>query len=238
MILDRAVPDLRERATTLVELMDDPACDLKALRRTYRRFAWVNAVVASWRGTYRDLIRPLLSATEPRTLLDVGCGGGDVSRALARWAARDGLLLDVTGVDPDARAHDFATSVPSPGVRFVAARVEDLTERYDFVISNHVLHHLDDLRGFLEATSARARAMTIHSDIERTRYGYGLFAGGTALAWPLLRRSFIRADGLTSIRRSYRAAELRSAVGREWRVIRRVPSRYLLVRVSKPSAGP
>lgn len=228
------MPDLRRRATHLAEFMDDPDCDRRMLDRTYRRFTYVNAVVASWRATYRDVLRPLLSASEPRTLLDVGCGGGDVSRALARWARRDGLLLEVTGLDPDARAQEFAASVTSHGVRFVAARVEDLDERYDFVISNHVLHHLDDLAGFLESTHARARVMTIHSDIERSRAGYLAFAAGTALAWPLLRGSFIRADGLISIRRSYTARELRRTVGEGWRVIRRFPSRYLLVWVSRP----
>lgn len=226
--------ELRTRSTHLAELMDDPGCDRRALDRTYRRFPYVNAVVSGWRATYRDVIRPLLSASEPRTLLDVGCGGGDLSRALARWAAHDGLLLDVTGVDPDARAQEFAASVDSPGVRFVTARVEDLGDRFDFVISNHVLHHVDDLDGFLASTSALARVLTVHADIERSRGGYAAFAAGTALAWPLLRGSFIRADGLTSIRRSYRARELRALIGGDWRVIRRFPSRYLLVRVSRP----
>lgn len=228
--------DLRRRATHLTEFMDDPDCDRRMLDRTYRRFTCVNAVVSGWRATYRDVIRPLLSTTEPRTLLDVGCGGGDLSRALARWARRDGLLLEVTGVDPDARAHDYATALPSHGVRFIAARVEDLEERYDFVISNHVLHHLDDLEGFLQATHARARVMTIHADIERSRGGYLAFAAGTALAWPVLRGSFIRADGLISIRRSYTARELRRAVGSGWRVVRRLPSRYLLLRVAGAGA--
>src|SRR5690606_26301209 len=96
---------LRVREPHLVELMDDPACDEAALRRTYAGFRVLNPIVAGWRRTYRRLIRPLLSATEERTLLDVGCGGGDVTRALARWAARDGMRLRVTGIDPDPRAY-------------------------------------------------------------------------------------------------------------------------------------
>ncbi|MCW4385139.1 methyltransferase domain-containing protein [Salinibacterium sp. SYSU T00001] len=229
--------DLSTRSTHLAELMDDADCDRAALDRTYRRFLYVNAVVSGWRATYRDVIRPLLSATETRTLLDVGSGGGDLSRSLARWAARDGLRLEVTGVDPDPRAQEFAASVASPGVRFVTARAEELDEQFDFVISNHVLHHVDDLEGFLASTSARARVLTVHADIERSRFAYRAFATGTTLAWPALRGSFIRPDGLTSIRRAHRAAELRERLAdTDWRVIPRIPAHYLLMRVSRARA--
>src|SRR5699024_7840642 len=46
------------------------------------------------------------------TVLDIGCGGGDVACALARWARRDGVDLRVTGIDPDPRAHDWARRRP------------------------------------------------------------------------------------------------------------------------------
>jgi SAM-dependent methyltransferase len=100
-----ALPFLRLRASDAVELMDDPDCDPEILSRTYDYFRYVNAAVSGWRGVYRREIRPLLSTARESTLLDIGSGGGDVARALARWAARDGLLLTVTAIDPDARAH-------------------------------------------------------------------------------------------------------------------------------------
>ena len=45
-------PDLRHRDTELTELMDDPACDEAALRRTYARFRVVNRLIAGWRATF------------------------------------------------------------------------------------------------------------------------------------------------------------------------------------------
>ena len=45
--------DLSRRETDLVELMDDPDCDLDALRRTYAHFSTVNRLVAGWRPLYR-----------------------------------------------------------------------------------------------------------------------------------------------------------------------------------------
>lgn len=228
-----------QRMPQLVELMDDPHCDLDALRRTYAGFGMLNPVVAGWGATYRRLIRPVLSASEPRTLLDVGSGGGDLARRLSRLARRDGLLLEVTGADPDARAHEYASAHPAPGVRFVRAFAGEIGEEFDFVVSNHVLHHVDDIPGFLGETRRLARVMTVHSDISRSRAASLAFGALTAPFFPapfalgpVRGGSFIRPDGLVSIRRSYTPEELRTAAGPGWRVIAQNPTRLLAVAVA------
>ena len=211
--------------------MDDPHCDPDKLANTYANFRFVNAVVSGWRGMYRRDIRPALSRSRESTLLDVGGGGGDVARSLARWAARDGLRLRITAIDPDARAHAYATSLPAvPGLTFRRALSSDLAVeglRFDFVISNHVLHHLtgDQLGGLLADSERLATSRVLHADIERSRIGYLGFGLGT---WPLFRRSFIRDDGLTSIRRSFTVPELREVVPPGWQVTREHPSRLVL----------
>lgn len=222
---------LPEREPHLAELMDDPACDEAKLRRTYAGFRVLNPVVAGWRRTYAHLLRPLLSRVEERTLLDVGSGGGDVARSLARWARREGLRLRVTGIDPDPRALDYARSLPPvTGVTFARAWLHEVDELFDFVVSNHVLHHLDDVRPFLAESAERARVMSVHSDLARSRGAYAAFG---VLSAPFFPGSFIRADGLTSLRRSYTEAELRALVPDGWRVIPQHPSRLLAVGVAR-----
>jgi 2-polyprenyl-3-methyl-5-hydroxy-6-metoxy-1,4-benzoquinol methylase len=226
-----ARPSLRVRAQDAVEIMDSPLCDPVRLTRTYRDFRVVNAVVSGWRQIYRRSIRPALSTTTETTLLDVGSGGGDVSRSLARWAARDGLRLTVTGIDPDARAHVFATGRPMvAGLSFRRALSSELVAegaRFDFVISNHVLHHLRaaELNGLLGDSQALARRRVVHADLERSTLAYLGFGLATR---PFFRQSYIRPDGLTSIRRSYTAGELRAAAPAGWTVTRGRPSRLVL----------
>lgn len=220
---------MRAREPHLVELMDDPECDERTLRRTYAAFRVLNPLVAGWRRTYRTLIRPLLSDESERSLLDVGSGGGDVARSLARWAARDGLQLRVTGIDPDARAHAYADALPTiAGVTFRQAWLHEIDEQFDFVVSNHVLHHLDDVPAFLTESAQRARVMSVHSDLARSRFGYAAFG---VLSAPFFPGSFIRPDGLTSLRRSYTVAELRQVVPSGWRVVPFAPSRLLAIGV-------
>ncbi|PWD52302.1 methyltransferase [Serinibacter arcticus] len=217
--------------------MDDPDCDAEALRRTYGAFVVVNRLVAGWRAVYVRRLRPLLSSSRTTTLLDIGSGGGDVPRALAGWAARDGLRLDITAIDPDPRAIEFATALPPvPGVRFRALRSGDLVAegaRFDVVTSNHLLHHLDPdaLAGLLADSAALALRLVVHDDIARSRLAY---AGYWALTLPLTRvgrphAPFVRDDGLVSIRRSFTPTELAAVLPTGWRV-ETAPFRVLAVR--------
>lgn len=225
-------PDLSRRGVGLVELMDDPGCDLGLLNATYRAFPVVNGLVAGWRRAYLRRLRPLLSADVTTRLLDLGSGGGDLARALAGWARRDGLALEVVAVDPDERAHAFAASCPvPPGVEFRRASSADLVaagETFDVVVSNHVLHHLDDeARAAVLDDSARlASRLVLHADIERARGAYLAYRAAT---WPWRTRSFVHVDGLLSIRRSFTADELVDVAPPGWRVVRQWPFRLLLV---------
>lgn len=222
--------------------MDDPFCDLAMLERTYERFGLVNAVVSGQRDVYRRWIRPRLrrraAVGDVGRLLDVGTGGADLPRRLLRWARADGLPLEVVAIDPDERAIDFARrSPPMPGLELRPVSTRALAvagEWFDVVTSNHVLHHLTGQElGALLADSERLVApggVAAHGDIERTRYGYAAFWLGTLPFEPnVLRGSFIRPDGLTSIRRSHTAAELAGALPAGWRVRRGFPSRLEVV---------
>lgn len=225
------LPDLTRRDLRATERMDDPECDVPALERTYAQFRVINAVVAGWRAAYRHHLRPVLRRDRPTTALDVGCGGGDISRSLLRWARRDGFDLRITGIDPDPRAHAWARrQPPTPGLRFRRALSSELVERgehFDLVFSNHLLHHLDEhqFAELLADSEQLATARVIHSDIARSPVAYALFSVGT---WPLFPGSFIREDGLVSIRRSYTPAELRAQVPPAWQVTAPPPWRTLL----------
>jgi 2-polyprenyl-3-methyl-5-hydroxy-6-metoxy-1,4-benzoquinol methylase len=225
------LPDLTRRATALSELMDDPDCDPALLAATYARFAGVNRLVSGWRGIYRSRIRPVLDPVRPTTILDIGFGGGDVPLAIARWARSDGLSVRITAIDPDERSLTFVRGAWSDSpVTFRRAHSSELVaggERFDIVLSNHVLHHLDaqTLTSLLADSAALAGNQVLHNDLERSTLAYAAYGLAT---WPGRRGSFLHVDGLRSIRRSYRSDELHALTPPGWTVERRFPMRLLL----------
>ncbi|MFB9994434.1 class I SAM-dependent methyltransferase [Deinococcus oregonensis] len=224
------------RAAELRERMDEPDCDLATLHRTYAQFAVVNTLVSGWRQVYMRHLRPQLTrlhkaSTQPASLLDIGSGGGDVPRRLAYWAARDGFQLQITAIDADARAVAYASSLPpQPGLSFRQAFSGDLVQegqQFDFITSNHLLHHLTapELAALLDDSQRLCRGTVIHSDLERSALAYAAFGVGIG---PWFRGSFIREDGMLSIRRSFTAPELANIAPQGWRVQRQWPYRTLL----------
>ncbi|GAB14141.1 putative methyltransferase [Arthrobacter globiformis NBRC 12137] len=104
---------------------------------------------------------------------------------------------------------------------------------YDVVISNHVLHHLaaKELQQFLDDSAGLARRLALHNDLTRSAAAYALFSAG---ALPLT-GSYIRGDGLTSIRRSYTVPELAAVLPAGWTVEPHSPFHCLLTYRRRPA---
>ncbi|KAF2412587.1 methyltransferase [Microbacterium sp. B35-04] len=222
------------RDERLVELMDDPECDPDRLRATLRRFGTINRLVSGWGAVYRRTLAPHLATLgRPARVLDIGSGGGDLVVRLAAAGRRDGLDVQWTGIDPDPRSHEVALERGSvEGVTFRCAEAATLVAEghtFDAVLSNHVLHHLGaDLPAFVAESLELSRGLVLHSDIERSRLAYGLYAIGIT---PFAPGTFLRTDGLRSIRRSYTATELAAvldeAMPGTWTVQTPAPFRVL-----------
>jgi 2-polyprenyl-3-methyl-5-hydroxy-6-metoxy-1,4-benzoquinol methylase len=235
------MPFLAQRRTEIKELMENPDCDQRKLHNTYRQFRAINTLVSGWGRIYRCHLRPSLRAAANAqgcaTLLDIGFGGGDIPLRLARQARRDGIPLELTAVDQDPRALDYVRQFPtSSGIGFRDTSLSDLLargERFDVVISNHLLHHLPEsgLADFCDQTRQLGRRFVLHSDIVRSTFAYLAFAAFTS---PFFHGSFIVPDGLMSIRRSFTHRELVDAAPSGWTVARAFPCHQLLIYRPQP----
>lgn len=222
---------LSERNTELNEIMDDPNCDVDLLYNTYRQFRTINRLLSRWNAIYKSEILPALKPSGHNTLLDIGFGGGDIPLKLARWAQNDGFNLQVIAIDPDPRAFDYVSHLDTPNnIEFLQCGIDDIDsnrQQFDFVISNHLMHHLknDELLTILNQAKKLSRGRILFNDIRRDDIGYLLF---NVIPRPFFRNSFVVEDGLQSIKRSFTPKELSKLVPQDFTVKNIFPFRILL----------
>jgi len=223
---------LKHRNSELQELMDDPDCDPAKLSNTYRQFWWINRFLSKWNRIYKKDISPILNQQNgSASLLDIGFGGGDIPLHLDKLAKSDGFQLQITAIEADERSFNFVRKLDTPSnIEFKNILSTDILKqgkKFDFVISNHVLHHLDEimLQSICKESEQLALKKVIFNDLERNYWAYFLFFFLSKL---LFWNSFVSIDGLISIRRSYTFKELTQLAPKGWKVRRLFPFRLVL----------
>jgi 2-polyprenyl-3-methyl-5-hydroxy-6-metoxy-1,4-benzoquinol methylase len=218
------------------ELMDDPKLDPETYHAVLADLAKVNRFTFAYRPTL-DFLSRAVGKRSHFTLLDVGFGDGDMLRRIARWAERQGIVVELTGVDlnPGSKAAAEMKAAPGTPIRFLAGDYADLAgERWDFAISSLVAHHMNhpELVAFLRFMGREARAGWFVNDLHRHGFAYlGFPILAAVMGWhPIVRR-----DGQTSIARSYRPGEwpplLKEAGVEGARVRRRFPFRLCVEKI-------
>ena len=238
-------PDMRFRNTTDKEKMERVNADPDQFYRSIRQFRWINALFSASRRLLREHFFPIMERDPKRvyTLLDVGAGGCDIAMWVAREARNRGLMLDITALDNDPRILPIASKAVRdfPEIRIVEGNALDFSElgSFDFIFSNHLLHHLDwdEIRIFLRQILARTRLGFVMNDLKRSRWAY---LGCTVLLGLSARRSFAFHDGRLSIRRGFLPGELRDFATRNFpnariQVVETFPARVVLSGRMAPS---
>ena len=204
----------------LSEWMEEP-CAYEEFRECLRDLAQVNRVTFAYRPTLHWLdglmehIGPpdSLAPGAPLHIVDVGCGGGDMLRRIARWAKARRLPVRLTGIDLNPYAARAAREFTGPGgldtpIRWVTGDAFSLEADapMDVVLSSLFTHHLPDseIVRFLEWMERVSVRGWFVNDLHRERLPYHAFKLLAAAArW----HRFVRHDGPVSIRRSFRAED-------------------------------
>jgi len=196
------------------ELMDDPALDAGEHLEALTALARINAIsrtAAQFAATIRRLVPAARVGRAPIHVVDVACGGGDVTIDLTR---RLGPGYRVTGIDMSPRAVERATEQAArSGVSTASFTVCDVlaapVPRCDVAVSSLFFHHLDDgpAADVLRAMATSAAVGGVVSDLVRSRRGLAL----AYLATHVLTASRVaRLDGPLSVRAARTLAEYRT----------------------------
>lgn len=194
------------------EWLDGTDIDPAELDRALRDLARFNRTFLGHHLVLRWLGRAIRSVSKgiPLTVVDVGCGYGDLLRAIRHWSRRHALELKLVGVDLNPETIRIARTVTDPAdrIEFRVANIFELglTMPVDFMISSLVAHHLSDTEicEFLGMMEAVVRRGWLVYDLERHRLLYH-FIGLAARLGRL--HPMVGKDGQISVRRSLTRAE-------------------------------
>ena len=195
--------------STADERMDTDCADYSDYARCLADLTRVNQVTLTHGPVLAWLARET-KALSAFSLLDVGCGQGDLLRRIRRWSAARGLQARLEGIDRNPWSLRAAAEA-TPADASIAWHSGDIfqfqpREPYDFVVSSQFTHHLADadIVRFIGWMEQNAKCGWFVADLRRhwfPYYGFGLLA--TLAGW----HRFVRYDGRVSIARSFRAAE-------------------------------
>jgi SAM-dependent methyltransferase len=212
------------------EQMDDPALEEDLHAQALRGLARLNLLSATAALFWKPL-RRLLEERGRLRVLDLACGGGDVTLALRR---RAGSALEIEGCDKSPTALEHARAQAhrrGAEVRFFEHDVleGELPGGYDLYICSLFLHHLEEGQAVdLLARMARADALLVH---DLARCGPGLLL--SRLVPPLITRSrVVHGDAVLSVRNAFTPGEIGAMAERAGldgvRVSRHWPYRFLI----------
>ncbi len=199
--------DFSRRASPreLPELMDGD-CSYEEFRDCLQSLEKVNRWLLGYRPTLAWLERLPHGLTEPLHIVDVGSGGGDYLREIARWARRRNLPVQLTGIDLNPYSARAASEFTPQELGITWLTQDALLYRpekpIDIVVSSLLAHHLEDeeivtLLRWMEGT---ARVGWFINDLERARWTAHMFG------WVRWHR-IVRHDGPVSFRRAFRKGD-------------------------------
>lgn len=195
------------------ELMDDFSIGGDLLRDTLDKLENINRYLGGNLVTLNSLKKALKNHPKEQelTIVDIGCGHGDILRDVAKFGRKKGYKMTLLGIDanPTAIAYANELSTAFPELSF---KTEDIfsdsfkNRQFDVVLATLFLHHFkeEQLVSFLGDTLKQAKIAIVVNDLHRHKLAYYLFM----LLSLFIKNKMIIEDGLTSVLRGFKRKDL------------------------------
>ena len=196
------------------EIIDNFAMEGEILRHALDKIAKINQLLGGNKLTLhgvQDLIETIPNQKEI-SIMDIGCGNGDMLRTLADYGIKKNLNFQLTGIDANSFTINHAQKLSNnyPNISFRCQNVfgkpfEEL--KYDIVLCTLTLHHFkdDEIIQLMAIFNANSRIGIVINDLQRSIVSYRLFQ---VLCFFFQLNAMSRADGLISILRGFKKKEL------------------------------
>lgn len=200
--------------TDQAEIMDDFEMEGEVLREALDKIAKINQLLGGNKLTLigvKALIADVPNNTEI-TIVDVGCGNGDMLRSLADYAVKNNLKFNLIGIDANNFTSNHAIKL-SENYPNISYRCEDIFDKpfrelkYDIVLCTLTLHHFKEteILDIMNVFHTNASRGIVINDLQRSSLAYRLFQ---SLCFVFQLNAMSREDGLISILRGFKKDDL------------------------------
>jgi 2-polyprenyl-3-methyl-5-hydroxy-6-metoxy-1,4-benzoquinol methylase len=203
-----------EFRSTADEIMDDFALEGDVLLDALDKIAKINKVLGGNTVTIEGLEK-LLSHRDNGSeisILDVGCGNGDMLRTLADYAQKKGLNVQLVGMDANAFTIAYAKKLSENynNISYICADIFDEIKQerhYDVILCTLTLHHFkdDEILKLITGFRKQAKRGIVINDLHRSKLAYYLFI---AVCKVFGLNSMSKDDGLVSILRGFKRKDI------------------------------
>ncbi|NVJ87231.1 MAG: methyltransferase domain-containing protein [Algoriphagus sp.] len=169
-----------KQRSTEKELMDDLDCSGEELNQTLRELKTINRWLGGNHVTTLGIQRLINQKPQERyQLVDIGCGGGDMLRVISDWAEKQGLPIDLEGVDANPNTIELAKTRLSdkPSIVLSVQNVfdEDFQKEKASILSCTLFtHHFTDeeLVALLRVFQEKVSLGIVINDLHRHPFAY------------------------------------------------------------------
>ena len=199
--------------STEEEIMDDLSMEGEMLRQTLDKIAQINQRLGGNQATISGL--DTLLKTESKntviSIIDLGCGSGDMLRAVADFGRKNNFIFKLTGIDANEYTINYARKLSAnyPEISYIkmdilADEFSDIS--FDVVVATLFLHHFTNrqIEDLLIAVVNKARIGVVINDLHRSSAAYYLFKGVSLF----IKNAMIKKDGAISVLRGFKKNEL------------------------------
>ena len=204
--------DTRSRSNQ-TEIMDDLEMTGDLLGDTLKRLATINRLLGGNRVTVsgvEQLVKDT-SKTDEVTIIDLGCGDGDMLRILADYGRKSGRRFKLIGLDANAFTIGYARAQSEDYPEITYQEMDVFSDRmrdfdYDIVLATLFFHHLNnkEIEELLGLLITKAKKGMVINDLHRSKMAYYLFKGYSLF----IRNAMIKNDGAISILRAFKRFDL------------------------------
>ncbi|WP_309608689.1 methyltransferase domain-containing protein [Flavobacterium sp.] len=196
------------------EIMDDFAMEGEILREALDKIAKINQLLGGNQLTLQGVQELIHSIDKSQiiTIVDVGCGNGDMLRKLADFGFQNNYNFNLIGIDANNFTINYAQKL-SESYSNISYQCEDIFSiafdnlKYDIVLCTLTLHHFKDneIENLLKVFYNNSRIGIVINDLHRNIISYRLFQ---VLCFVFGLNKMSKQDGLTSILRGFKKEEL------------------------------